>query len=133
MIEAGKGQEKTLRFKYCRTSSSSVGWKRNPGGNLSSPFFTKFTFSMLIIYFCVEEGGKTEGKWSYYYWIKKVKGYGEGCSVASFIVMGLTRRRRIRRHIWRKLDSTFLLLCQTRCIAHLNEAALHKSRKIGFH
>jgi len=47
MMEAGKGKEKTLRFKYWTTSSSSVGWKRKPGGNLTSPFFfTKFIFSI---------------------------------------------------------------------------------------
>ncbi|KAL3835358.1 hypothetical protein ACJIZ3_010094 [Penstemon smallii] len=31
MIEAGNGYESTLRAKYWKTISSSVGWNRNPG------------------------------------------------------------------------------------------------------
>lgn len=46
MIEAGKGEERTFLLRYWTTSSSSVGWNRNPGGNLSTPFFTSLTLSM---------------------------------------------------------------------------------------
>lgn len=43
MIEAGKGEERTFLLRYWTTSSSSVGWNRNPGGNLRTPFFTSLT------------------------------------------------------------------------------------------
>jgi hypothetical protein len=33
MTEAGSGRERALRRRYCSTSSSSVGWKRKPGGS----------------------------------------------------------------------------------------------------
>lgn len=49
MMDAGKGQDWALRFKYCTTSSSSVGWNLNPGGSLRTPFFTKFSFSISIL------------------------------------------------------------------------------------
>lgn len=46
MIEAGNGSENTLHFKYWKTSSSSVGWKRKPGGNLVSPSRAKLNLSI---------------------------------------------------------------------------------------
>lgn len=48
MIEAGNGKDSTLRLRYCTTSSSSVGWNLKPGGNLSTPFLTKPSFSILV-------------------------------------------------------------------------------------
>ena len=48
MIEAGNGSENTLHFKYWKTSSSSVGWKRKPGGNLVSPCRAKLNLSIDI-------------------------------------------------------------------------------------
>jgi len=68
MMEAGKGKEKTLRFKYWTTSSSSVGWKRKPGGNLTSPFFTKFIFSILSSFSLQIKGmEKSEMKCVFFY------------------------------------------------------------------
>jgi len=33
MTAAGSGRARTFRRRYCTTSSSSVGWNRNPGGS----------------------------------------------------------------------------------------------------
>lgn len=46
MTAAGRGEERAFFMRYCRTSSSSVGWKRKPGGNRRTPFLRKVRFSM---------------------------------------------------------------------------------------
>lgn len=38
MMEAGSGDDEILDLRYWKTSSSSVGWNRKPGGSLMIPF-----------------------------------------------------------------------------------------------
>lgn len=40
MTAAGSGRPNALRRRYCTTSSSSVGWNLNPGGNTTPPCLT---------------------------------------------------------------------------------------------
>lgn len=45
----GKGCENILRAKYWNTISSSVGWNRNPGGNLLNPSPLTKLLSLCIV------------------------------------------------------------------------------------